>query len=185
MPVGAYLSGGLDSSLISALAQREKNGELRTFSVAFSEPGYDERAHQEEVARALGTRHHVIEVGPSEIASALPEAVRHVEAPLVRTAPVPLLLLAREVRAQGLTVVVTGEGADELFWGYDLFKEVAVRELYRRDPQQALKVVEQLYPYLGEGGARRGPAFSRFLLGRDRPTIRSPRIGLAPRRRPP
>jgi asparagine synthase (glutamine-hydrolysing) len=164
VPVGAYLSGGLDSSLISALAQREKRGELRTFSVAFRDPGYDERGHQEAVARALGTSHHVIDVGSAEIAAALPDVVRHTETPLIRTAPVPLFLLAHEVRARDLTVVVTGEGADELFWGYDLFKEVALRELHARDPERALELLAELYPYLGDGGARRGPAFTRFLL---------------------
>ena len=164
VPVGAYLSGGLDSSLISALAQRRKRGELRTFSIAFKDPRYDERAHQEAVAKALGTQHHVVEAGPTEIARALPEVIRHAETPLIRTAPVPMFLLAREVRAHDLTVVITGEGADELFWGYDLFKEVAIRELHSRDPDRALAMLADLYPYLGETGARRGPAFTRFLL---------------------
>jgi asparagine synthase (glutamine-hydrolysing) len=164
VPVGAYLSGGLDSSLISALAQREKGGELRTFSIAFKDPRYDERAHQEAVASALGTRHHVVEAGPAEIAAALPAVLRHTETPLVRTAPVPLFLLAEQVRANDLTVVITGEGADELFWGYDLFKEVVVRELNQRDPKRARELLEEFYPYLGGGGARRGPAFTKFLL---------------------
>jgi asparagine synthase (glutamine-hydrolysing) len=164
VPVGAYLSGGLDSSLISALAQIEKGGELRTFSIAFKDPRYDERAHQEAVARALGTHHHVVEAGPAEIARALPDVLRHTETPLVRTAPVPLYLLAQEVRANDLTVVITGEGADELFWGYDLFKEVVVRELNRREPERAQAMLEEFYPYLGGGGARRGPAFTKFLL---------------------
>jgi asparagine synthase (glutamine-hydrolysing) len=164
VPVGAYLSGGLDSSLISAMAQIEKGGELRTFSIAFKDPRYDERAHQEAVARALGTRHHVVEAGPAEIARALPDVLRHTETPLVRTAPVPLYLLAQEVRANDLTVVITGEGADELFWGYDLFKEVVVRELNRREPERARAMLEEFYPYLGGGGARRGPAFTKFLL---------------------
>ena len=130
VPVGTYLSGGLDSSLITALAQAETDHELRTFSIAFADPRYDERSHQEEVARAIGTRHHVVNAGPAEIADAFPDVVRHAEMPLVRTAPVPLFLLAREVRASGITVVATGEGADELFWGYELFKEVALRELH-------------------------------------------------------
>ena len=90
--------------------------------------------------------------------------LRHTETPLVRTAPVPLFLLAEQVRANDLTVVITGEGADELFWGYDLFKEVVVRELNQRDPERAQALLEELYPYLGGGGARRGPAFTRFLL---------------------
>ena len=163
VPVGAYLSGGLDSSLIVALAQQETDHQLRTFSVAFQDPHYDERGHQEEVARALGTDHHVVEVGPAEIANAFPDVVRHAEQPLVRTAPVPLFLLSSEVRNNDIVVVATGEGADELFWGYDLFKEVVVRELHQRDPEGARELLEQLYGYL-PAEARRGPAWDRFLL---------------------
>ena len=132
VPVGAYLSGGLDSSLISALAQVQKQGELRTFSVAFDDPSL--RRAGRAGARSPGRsapRHHVVDVGAMEIAAAFPEVVRHAETPLVRTAPVPLYLLAREVNEHDLKVVVTGEGADELFWGYDLFKEVAIREAAR------------------------------------------------------
>ena len=164
MTVGAYLSGGLDSSLISALARREIEGGLETFSVAFRDRRYDERTQQEAVARALGTRHHVVEVGARAIAEALPEVVWHAETPLVRTAPVPLFLLSREVNARGIKVVITGEGADELFWGYDLFKEVALRELHRSDPERARRLARDLYPYLGPAGARRGPVWQRFLL---------------------
>jgi asparagine synthase (glutamine-hydrolysing) len=164
VPVGAYLSGGLDSSLISALAKQEVGSRLQTFSIAFRDPRYDERAQQESVARMLGTSHHVVEAGPSEIAESFPAVVWHTESPLVRTAPVPLFLLARDVHAHGLRVVITGEGADELFWGYDLFKEVSLRELHRIDPERALRLIEGLYPYLGPPGARRGPAWRRFLL---------------------
>jgi len=164
VPVGAYLSGGLDSSLITALAQAETEHDLRTFSVAFKDPLYDERAHQEEVARAIGTRHHVLDIGPAEIAGAFPDVVRHAETPLIRTAPVPLFLLSREVRANGVTVVATGEGADELFWGYELFKEVVARELNNSDPEGAEAIIDQLYPTLGPSDARRGPAMRRFIL---------------------
>jgi asparagine synthase (glutamine-hydrolysing) len=164
VPVGTYLSGGLDSSLITALAQQETEHQLRTFSIAFDDPRYDERAHQEAVARAIGTSHHVVDAHPRDIAEAFPEVVRHAEMPLVRTAPVPLYLLAREVREQRITVVATGEGADELFWGYELFKEVVLRELYAREPERAVELLDGLYAYLGPAGARRGPAWRRFLL---------------------
>ena len=165
VPVGSYLSGGLDSSLISALAQEVRCGDLRTFSIAFSDPRYDEREHQELTAAALGTEHHVVEAGPGEISAALPDVVRHTETPMVRTAPVPLYLLADAVRRQGITVVLTGEGADELFWGYDLLKEVAVRRLHRTDPERAGEMLAGLYPYLGSGGGRRGSAWQQFILG--------------------
>ena len=163
VPVGTYLSGGLDSSLITALAQQERGGDVRSFSIAFSEPGYDERAHQEAVAAALGTDHHALEVSLSQIAAALPEVIWHTETPLIRTAPVPLFLLAQEVRDQKITVVATGEGADEVFWGYDLFKEVTIRELYERDPERALSLLDGLYAHLGDQG-RRGAAWHRAFL---------------------
>jgi len=164
VPVGTYLSGGLDSSLITALAQHASDHELRTFSVAFHDARYDERAFQQQVARALGTRHHVVEVGPREIAGGFRDAVAHAEAPLIRTAPVPLMLLARATREHGITVVATGEGADELYWGYDLFKETALRELHQRDPTRAEALLERLYPYLDVPATRRGPAWKRFFF---------------------
>ena len=163
VPVGTYLSGGLDSSLITALAQEERGEQVRSFSIAFSDPAYDERPHQEQVAKALNTDHHAVEIGYSEIAEAFPEVVRHAEVPLVRTAPVPLFLLAQTVREQGFTVVATGEGADEVFWGYDLFKEVALRELHETEPELALELLGRLYPHLG-GEGRRGDAWQRSLL---------------------
>ncbi|HKG04304.1 MAG TPA: asparagine synthase (glutamine-hydrolyzing) [Conexibacter sp.] len=165
VPVGTYLSGGLDSSLITALAQQASDHELRTFSVAFHDARYDERVFQEQVAQALGTRHHVVEIGPREIADGFLDAVAHAETPLIRTAPIPLMLLARATREHGITVVATGEGADELFWGYDLFKETAVRELHARDPERATALLDRLYPYLDVPAERRGPAWARSFFG--------------------
>ncbi|MDP9244753.1 MAG: asparagine synthase (glutamine-hydrolyzing) [Chloroflexota bacterium] len=158
VPVGTYLSGGLDSSLITALACEASEHRLRTFSVAFGDAHFDERVHQEEVAAALGTQHHVVEIGPGDIAGAFREVIRHAETPLIRTAPVPLYLLARATREHGITVVATGEGADELFWGYDLFKEVVLR-LQAVHDESALEHLDQLYPYLAASGARRGPGW--------------------------
>ena len=163
VPVGTYLSGGLDSSLLTALAQEETEGELHTFSVAFRDARYDERQQQEQVAAALGTHHVVVEVGGEEIAQAFPDAVYHAETPLIRTAPAPLMLLAEAVREHGITVVATGEGADELFLGYDLFKEVELRRLAKSDPEAAAAQLDEVYSYLGSA-ARRGPAFRRFVL---------------------
>ncbi len=163
VPVGAYLSGGLDSSLLTALAQDVSEHPLRSFSVAFRDHRYDERSHQELVARTLGTLHHVVEVGAAEIAAAFPGVVWHAETPLVRTAPAPLALLARATREHGITVVASGEGADELYWGYDLFKEVRARLLLARDPSspELAGLLDDLYPHL-QAAARRGPAWRRF-----------------------
>jgi asparagine synthase (glutamine-hydrolysing) len=164
VPVGAYLSGGLDSSLITALARTEIGRQLQTFSIAFGDPRYDERSHQENVARILDTSHHVIEAGPEDIADAFATVIRHAETPMVRSAPVPLYLLAKHVRQYDVRVVLSGEGADELFWGYDLFKEVALRELHERDAARARDLVDTLYPYLSQRPGRRGSVWRRFLL---------------------
>ncbi len=171
VPVGTYLSGGLDSSVVTALAQEASPHELRSFSVAFRDPGYDERRHQEIVARQLRTKHHVIEIDGHDIATGFPDAVWHAESPLIRTAPVPLALLARETRERGITVVASGEGADELYWGYDLFKEVRARALLCADPAspEATAQIEALYPYLDRGRGGGGPAWQRFFLDAGSP----------------
>lgn len=163
VPVGTYLSGGLDSSLITALATRASAHTLRTFSVAFRDPQFDERRHQEQVAAALGTEHHVVEIGSREIAESFPAVVRQAEVPLVRTAPVPLYLLAARTREQGITVVATGEGADELFWGYDIFKEVDLR-LKAMAGTAPISAFDDLYPYFEGAAARRGPGWARFFV---------------------
>lgn len=161
VPVGTYLSGGLDSSLITALAQRASDHELRTFSVAFRDERFDERVAQEAMAEQLGTCHHMVDIGAHDIAEAFRDVVYHTETPMIRTAPVPLYLLARATRENGITVVASGEGADELFWGYDLFKELVLRRRGEQD-QSALAGLDELYPYLGAAGGRRGPGWRRF-----------------------
>lgn len=150
VPVAAYLSGGLDSSLICALAQKELGGTLQTFSVGFAQARYDERKFQFEVAQALGTSHHVVEVQDADIGALLPEVVWHGEQVLVRSAPAPFLALSRLVRQHGTKVVLTGEGADEVFLGYDLYKETKVRQFWARQPRSPHRprLFTRMYPYL-------------------------------------
>ncbi len=166
VPVGAFLSGGLDSTIVTALAREASAGPLHTFSVAFDQEALDERRHQEAVAHALGTTHHALAVSADDVAAALPDVVRHVESPLVRTAPVPLYLLAAHARDHGIRVVLSGEGADELFLGYDLFKEVKLRLFCLRHPASQLRprLLERLYPYQGHGIERRGPFWRAVFL---------------------
>ncbi len=118
VPVGSYLSGGLDSSLVSALAAGMVPQGLDTFSVTFDSPEHDESAYQTEMAAVLGTRHHAVACRPGDIAADFPEVIRFAERPILRTAPAPLFQLSRLVRESGLKVVLTGEGADELLGGY-------------------------------------------------------------------
>ena len=154
VPVGGYLSGGLDSSITCALAAAASPYALRTFSVTFDDPRFDESAYQRTVARQLRSEHAVQPIGGSAVAAAFPAVIRHTETPLVRTAPAPMFLLSRVTREGGIKVVLTGEGSDELFLGYDLFKETAVREFCLRQPtsQTRPRLFDRLYPYLGGGG---------------------------------
>ena len=132
VPVGAYLSGGLDSSAVALLATKFASTTLDTFSIAFDSGEFDERTFQEQAARHLGTRHHVLCCSPEEIAGAFSDVVWHAESPLLRTAPSPMFLLSKTVRDKGYKVVLSGEGADEVLGGYDIFKEAKVREVPAR-----------------------------------------------------
>jgi asparagine synthase (glutamine-hydrolysing) len=171
VPVGAYVSGGLDSSLIAALARRATSSRFSTFSVRFDDPEYDETRYQRLVAAELGTEHHEIVVRQADIARVFPEVIEHAERPLLRTAPAPLMLLSRLVRDAGIKVVLTGEGADEAFGGYDLFREAKVRRFWARRPSSGLRprLLQRIYPHLSRSPvAQRAMAEEFFGRGLDR-----------------
>jgi asparagine synthase (glutamine-hydrolysing) len=165
VPVGAYLSGGLDSSITSVLAARTTDRPLHTFSVAFDDPSLDERSHQELVAREVGSRHHMELALHTNIADVFARVVQHAEVPVVRTAPAPMFMLAERVKRDGIKVVLTGEGSDEIFLGYDIFKETMVRRFCLRRPNSTMRprLFDRLYPYLGHE-RRAGELWQRFFL---------------------
>jgi asparagine synthase (glutamine-hydrolysing) len=150
VPVGAYLSGGLDSTIVTTLIRQCSEAPLETFSVTFDDPEYDESAYQAQVVRFLGTRHHSFRCTSDDIAQAFADVVWHAETPLLRTAPAPLFLLAGRVRQSGYKVVLTGEGADEMLGGYDLFKEAKIRRFWaqRPDSPHRPRLLKRLYPYM-------------------------------------
>jgi asparagine synthase (glutamine-hydrolysing) len=149
VPVGAYLSGGLDSSLITGLIRRTSDARLRTFSVTFEDAEFDESAWQQQVIEYLDVDHHQALCRTADVGRRFPLVVWHAEHPLVRTAPAPLFVLSELVRATGYKVVLTGEGADELFGGYDLFREALVRQRIALDPNGDHRdLLRQLYPYM-------------------------------------
>ena len=172
VPVGAYLSGGLDSSAIAALIQIVAPGRLRTFSVGFESPEFDESRYQLEMARALQCDHESVTVTNHDIAASFPDVIRHTERPILRTAPTPLFRLARLVRQNSYKVVLTGEGADEVFGGYDLFKEAKVRRFWARQPRSSWRplLLRRLYPYLaGLQGQSTSYLGAFFKVGLDQP----------------
>lgn len=150
VPVGAYLSGGLDSSITAALAQQCVGESLSTFSVAFDDPALDESRFQSDVVGKLGTTHHTIRCSSSQISGEFPEVIRHTERPVLRTAPVPMFLLSKLVRENGFKVVLTGEGSDEFLGGYDIYKEAKIRAFWAAQIDSRFRplLLKRLYPYL-------------------------------------
>ena len=147
VPVGAYLSGGLDSSVIASVIRNFTTNRLDTFSIAFDDVNFDESAWQCQMAKFLGTDHQVVHASHSDIGRVFPDVVWHAEVPLVRTAPAPMFLLSKLVRDSGYKVVLTGEGADEFLGGYDIFKEAKIRRFWATQPQSTLRplLLKRLY----------------------------------------
>jgi len=168
VPVAAYMSGGLDSSALAAIASREAGEGLSAFGIGFASDRFDESSFQDEVARHLGIDFHRTVVDAGSIAQLLPRAVELGEKPLLRTAPAPLLRLSAAVREAGLKVVLTGEGADELFAGYDIFREDKVRRFWARDPSSRLRplLFARLNRFIAADLSRAG-AFVASFYGRD------------------
>lgn len=150
VPVAAYLSGGIDSSFISALVKKFFNNRLQTFSVSFSDKDYDEGDFQMQMAQFLGTEHKNIKCNYADIGKIMPDVVWHAEKPLIRTAPAPLFLLSKLVRQNNIKVVLTGEGADEILAGYDLFREAKIRRFWAKNPDSKLRplLMRKLYSYI-------------------------------------
>ncbi len=163
VPVGAYLSGGLDSSATSAIIHRYTDHRLKTFSVGFEDPAFDESSWQRSMAEHIGTEHEIITIGPEDIAGQFQDVVWHAESPLLRTAPAPLHALSELVNKEQFKVVLTGEGADEVFVGYNIFREAKVRKFWSRDQASRSRpaLLSRLYPYLSQSP----PEFSRKFYG--------------------
>lgn len=148
--IGVYLSGGLDSAVVTRLALAHSNRNMRSFSISFEDEAFDEKPQQDLLSAYLETQHTCIKVSHAGIAAAFPKAVWHAEVPLFRTALAPMLLLSQVVQDHGIKVVMTGEGADESFLGYNIFKETLLRKSWDILPaQQKREVISALYPYLG------------------------------------
>ncbi|MBK7142881.1 MAG: asparagine synthase (glutamine-hydrolyzing) [bacterium] len=161
VPVGAYLSGGLDSSATTALIKNFTPNRVETFSIAFQDKAYDESDYQKQMADYLGTNHHQIKCTYQNIAASFPDVIWHAERPIVRTAPTPLFLLSQLVRDTNFKVVLTGEGSDEILGGYDIFKEALIRNFWARNPESAWRpaLLQKLYPTLPLS-----PAKAKFYL---------------------
>ena len=148
--VAAYLSGGIDSTATTYFIKQVFPEIVDTYSIGFSDKNFDESDYQNEAANYLKTNHTGIFCTSGDIASAFIDTVWYGEYPVLRTAPAPLYLLSKRVRQDKIKVVITGEGADEMLAGYNIFKESKIRRFWAKEPASKLRplLLSKLYPYL-------------------------------------
>ena len=165
VPVGAYLSGGLDSAVLATLI-RANGITPETYSIRFSDAQLDEGLHQQRMAAHLGVPHHQVYCTEASIGQNFLRTLWHTETPILRTAPVPMMLLSGLVHARGAKVVLTGEGADEVLGGYDIFKEAKLRHFWARNVKSRWRplLLKRLYPYL-EFNPARAQSYSEAFFG--------------------
>ena len=150
VPVGCYLSGGIDSSVTSLLAKRVNKKQFKSFSITFSDKIFDESEYQHMMVKSLDSDHYSVNIDGKTVADNFYNAAKHFERPVFRTAPVPLYLLSEKVRRENIKVVLTGEAADEVLFGYDTNKELKLLSLWKNglNENEILNTVMQLNPHL-------------------------------------
>lgn len=150
VPVAAYLSGGLDSSVLVSIIKNFTDTPLRTFSIGFNEESLDESVFQQELIKHLDTDHSNIHCSNSDIAENFVKTIWHTESPVLRSAPVPMGMLSGLVHDSHYKVVLTGEGSDEVLGGYDIFKEAKIRQFWAINQSSSWRplLLKRLYPYL-------------------------------------
>lgn len=140
VPVGLFLSGGIDSSTLVALASQLKPGGVETFSIGFEDPSFDESQHARRVAEFYGTRHHEEKLHARDVATLIPEVLGAMDEPMADASIVPTYLLARLCRRH-VTVALSGEGGDELFGGYPTYAAAALAHTVARLPRPLVGAV--------------------------------------------
>ncbi len=165
VPLGAFLSGGLDSSLIVALMRRGSNADIKTFSIGFAvDDSFDETPWAENVARRLGTQHQSFRVQPKAL-DLLPQLVWQHDQPFADSSAIPTFLVSQLTRGQ-VTVALTGDGGDELFAGYERFYAAQLVQRMSFLPAAVMRGLSRLLAQLPEGTAyydrvRRARRFAR------------------------
>jgi asparagine synthase (glutamine-hydrolysing) len=182
VPIGAYLSGGIDSTVTTALVKKLVGDRLRSFSIGFEDTEFDESAFQQEASSFLGTQHTSVYCSGGDIAEAFPQVIWHTEHPVIRTAPAPMFLLSKLVRDSGFKVVLTGEGADEVLGGYDIFKEAKIRRFWGQnlDSKWRPLLLKRLYPYM-QDMQRQPPEYLKHFFRVGAEDLASPFFSHLPR----
>jgi asparagine synthase (glutamine-hydrolysing) len=171
VPLGVFLSGGLDSSAVTAFMRKHVRERLRTFTLAYDDPSYSELEHARRVARAFGAEHHELRIEPISV-PLMEEAVWHLDEPMTDLSAIPFMLICREARRQ-VTVCLSGEGGDEVFVGYDRFRASRFdADIYRRLPAFVRRgIISPLAAGLPDQPQKKGAlnVIKRFVQGADLP----------------
>ena len=172
VPLGAFLSGGVDSSAIVALMAQESATPVKTFSIGFEEQDFSELHHARRVAEHIGAEHHEFIVKPDAL-EVLPMLVEHYGEPYADSSAIPTYYVARETRRH-VTVALNGDGGDEVFAGYERYAAMRLAERYRRAPKflrdNILEPAVAALPLSG-GFRNRAVRFQRFLRAASLPTV--------------
>lgn len=134
VPVGVFLSGGLDSSTVAYFAQQSSGRQIKTFSIGFKDTSFDESVYAREVATFLGTDHHEYIVGPEDLLRVIKNIPHVLDEPMADSSIIPSLILS-EFTSREVKVVLGGDGADELFFGYDTFFAHRLGNIYEKIPR--------------------------------------------------
>ena len=145
-----YLSGGIDSSALAYVLSKLSKNKLDAFAVGFKDKEYDESIYQKKISNELNINLHQILITRKKISKVFPEVINHSENILFRTAPAPMYLLSKEVAKKGHKVVFSGEGADEILFGYDIFFENRIRLFWSKNLKSKFRplLFKKLYDYL-------------------------------------
>jgi asparagine synthase (glutamine-hydrolysing) len=170
VPLGVFLSGGLDSSAIAALTARRRREPIETFSVGYAEQAYSELPYAKIVSDHIGSRHHELQITRQQFFDALPEAIWHEDEPVCWPSSVPLYLLAKLAR-EHVTVVLTGEGSDETLAGYTRYAwtvwNARMDAVYRAITPSALRAAIRRQVHSGPLGAVLRRKLEHTCIGRD------------------
>ncbi len=166
VPVGAFLSGGIDSSSVVANAAKSSNGPLKTFSIGFEEEDYNELGYAKHVAKAFGTDHHELVLRP-EALETIEDLAWHLDEPFADSSAIPTYMVSR-LASQHVKVVLSGDGGDELFAGYDKYLVEQRERNLRAMPAGVRKLMGKLSRALPDGARGRNFLYHRSLTGPER-----------------
>ena len=150
---GAFLSGGLDSSSVTAYLSHTSGRRIDTFTIGFAEPGYDETEYAALVAKAFNTRHHVYQMTPADLYQQLPKVAAHFDEPFGNSSALPTFYCGQLAKSQGMDNLLAGDGGDELFAGNSRYAKQKIFEAYYHCPATLRRLLEAHMP----GIARRLP----------------------------